>query len=123
MSKPASRNARALRSSIALHQMKSSMSGWSTSRMTIFAARLAARFDRAGRRVGASHEADRPRRGAAAPEVLLRRADPRQVDARPRTALEDDAFLPVPVEDRVHRVVDREDETRARLRGHALDAD
>src|SRR2546430_479348 len=39
MSKPASRNARALRSSIALHQTKSSMSGWSTPRMTIFAAR------------------------------------------------------------------------------------
>src|SRR5205823_2998646 len=39
MSKPASRNARALRSSLALHQMNSSMSGWSTSRMTILAAR------------------------------------------------------------------------------------
>src|ERR1700761_1760730 len=40
MSKPASRRTRALRSSIALHQMKSSTSGWSTSRMTILAARL-----------------------------------------------------------------------------------
>src|SRR5213078_3883855 len=40
MSKPASRSARALRSSLALHQMNSSMSGWSTSRTTIFAARL-----------------------------------------------------------------------------------
>src|SRR5580692_704254 len=39
ISKPASRNTRALRSSMALHQMKSSTSGWSTSRMTIFAAR------------------------------------------------------------------------------------
>src|SRR3954449_10489844 len=39
MSKPASRSTRALRSSLALHQMNSSMSGWSTSRMTIFAAR------------------------------------------------------------------------------------
>src|SRR5271165_699623 len=39
MSNPASRSTRALRSSIALHQMKSSMSGWSTSRMTILAAR------------------------------------------------------------------------------------
>src|ERR1700722_4579626 len=39
MSKPASRNPRALRSSIALHQMKSSTSGWSASRMTILAAR------------------------------------------------------------------------------------
>src|SRR5688500_6385071 len=39
MSNPASRSARALRSSTALHQMKSSMSGWSTLRMTILAAR------------------------------------------------------------------------------------
>src|SRR5499427_1583163 len=42
MSKPASRNARALRSSIALHQMKSSMSGWSALRITILAARRVA---------------------------------------------------------------------------------
>ncbi len=38
MSKPASRSTRALRSSMALHQMKSSTSGWSASRMTILAA-------------------------------------------------------------------------------------
>ena len=39
MSKPASRRAPAFSSSLALHQTKSSMSGWSTSRTTIFAAR------------------------------------------------------------------------------------
>ena len=39
MSKPASRSAAAFFSSSALHQMKCSMSGWSTSRTTIFAAR------------------------------------------------------------------------------------
>src|SRR5919205_2911223 len=39
MSKPASRSAAALSSSRALHQMKSWMSGWSTSRTTILAAR------------------------------------------------------------------------------------
>src|SRR5580693_6835569 len=39
MSKPASRSAAALSSSLALHQMKSRMSGWSTSSTTIFAAR------------------------------------------------------------------------------------
>ena len=39
MSKPASRSAAAFCSSRALHQMKSTMSGWSTSRTTIFAAR------------------------------------------------------------------------------------
>src|SRR6266542_3676550 len=39
MSNPASRSTRALRSSTALHQMKSRTSGWSAFRMTIFAAR------------------------------------------------------------------------------------
>src|SRR3954454_23203699 len=39
MSKPASRSAAAFSSSLALHQMKSWMSGWSTSSTTIFAAR------------------------------------------------------------------------------------
>src|SRR5436305_12571105 len=42
MSKPASRSARILSSSRALVSMNSSMSGWSTSRMTIFAARRVA---------------------------------------------------------------------------------
>src|SRR5919197_6405256 len=39
MSQPACSRTRAFRSSRALHQMNSSMSGWSTSRTTIFAAR------------------------------------------------------------------------------------
>ena len=39
MSKPASRSAAAFSSSRALHQMKSTMSGWSTSSTTILAAR------------------------------------------------------------------------------------
>src|ERR1700754_4865662 len=39
MSNPASRSAAALSSSLALHQMNSRMSGWSTSRTTILAAR------------------------------------------------------------------------------------
>ena len=39
MSNPASRSTRALRSSLALHQMNSSTSGWSALRMTILAAR------------------------------------------------------------------------------------
>ena len=39
MSKPAASRARAFFSSVALHQMNSSMSGWSTLRMTILAAR------------------------------------------------------------------------------------
>src|SRR6187551_3562064 len=40
MSKPASRSAAALSSSLALHQMNSRMSGWSTSSTTILAALL-----------------------------------------------------------------------------------
>ena len=39
MSKPASRSAAAFFSSLALHQMNSRMSGWSTSSTTILAAR------------------------------------------------------------------------------------
>src|ERR1700727_2588796 len=39
MSKPGSRSAAALSSSLALHQMKSRMSGWSTPSTIIFAAR------------------------------------------------------------------------------------
>src|SRR4051795_7689937 len=39
MSKPALRSASALSSSLALHSMNSTMSGWSTSRTTILAAR------------------------------------------------------------------------------------
>src|SRR5687768_10445034 len=39
MSNPASRSTRALFSSLTLHQVNSSMSGWSTSRITILAAR------------------------------------------------------------------------------------
>ncbi len=41
----------------------------------------------------------------------------------PGAALEDRAFLAVPVEDAVHRVVDGEDEAGAGLLRHALDAD
>src|SRR3954454_12845789 len=87
------------------------------------AAGLAPALDRAGRRVGPAHEAHRTTGGAAALEVLLRRADVGEVDARARSTLEDRALLAVPVEDPVHRVFDCEDETRAGLPGHALHAD
>ena len=80
------------------------------------AARLAARLDRPGRRVGAAHERDRAGGVAALRELLLRRAQPREVDARARAAAEDDALAADPVEDRVHRVVDREDEAGRALR-------
>ena len=87
------------------------------------APRPATRLDRAGRRVGAPHEAHRSGCGAATLQPLLRRPDRRQIDAGTRPALEDRAFLDVPVEDRLHLVFDREDEAGAGLLRLALDAD
>ena len=80
------------------------------------AARLAARLDRAGRCIGPAHERDRPRGVAALGELLLRGAHAREVDAGARAAAEDAALLDDPVEDRVHRVVDGEDEAGGALR-------
>src|SRR5699024_4308984 len=74
-------------------------------------------FDRAGGGVGAAHEGDRPGGGAAGGEQLLRGADPRQVEPSTGPALEDQALLLVPVEDRIHRVVYRQDEARGDLLG------
>ena len=84
MSNPASRSAAALSSSLALHQMKSRMSGWSTSSTTILAARRVLPPDLI---VPAHESAPRmnetgPGRGAALGQRLHRAADPRQVDAR-----------------------------------------
>src|SRR5581483_11651253 len=69
-----------------------------------------------------AHERDRPRRVAALRELLLRRAQARQVHARAGAAAEDHPFAADPVEDRVHRVLDREDEARRALRA-LLEAD
>src|SRR5207253_1207575 len=80
------------------------------------APRLAARLDRPGGRVGAAHERHRPGGVAALRQLLLRRAELREVDAGPGAAAEDDALAANPVEDRLHRIVDREDEARAALR-------
>src|SRR5581483_6724372 len=49
-------------------------------------------------------------------QLLLGRAQPREVDARAGTAAEDDAFPADPVEDGLHRVLDREDEAGGALR-------
>src|SRR6185312_5836045 len=65
MSKPASRRAAALSSSLALHQMKSSMSGWSMSRTTIFAARRVAPPD-----LMVPAEASAPRMKLTGPEAV-----------------------------------------------------
>src|SRR5438128_7814611 len=61
----------------------------------------------------------RSRRRTAAPF----RADLGDVHTGTGAALEDDAFVAEPVEDRAHLVLDGEDETRARLLRHAWDAD
>ena len=77
---------------------------------------LAARLDRARPGVGAAHEADRAGGEAALREVLDRAADVREVDPRAGAAAEDHPLLGVPVEDRLHRVVDAQDEAGGALR-------
>ena len=78
---------------------------------------LATGLDRARPRVRAAHERDRPRGGAALGQRLHRAADVRQVDARARAAAEDHPLLGVPVEDRLHRVLDGEDEAGTSIEG------
>ncbi len=112
MSKPASRRAIAFSSSRALHQMKSRTSGWSTSSTTIFAARRVLPPD-----LIVPAQASAPRMNETGPEASppfercsLERADAREVDPRAGAAAEDHALLGVPVEDRLDRVLDGEDE-------------
>ena len=83
----------------------------------------AARADGPGGGVGAAHEADRPAGASAAGEVLRGRAEPAQVHARPRAALEDQPLLGVPVEDRLHGVLHRQDEAGRGLRQGTRNAD
>ena len=81
------------------------------------APRLAARLDRAGGGVGAAHEADRAGGVAALGELLLARsAACERLTPEPEPPRKMIALAPDPVEDRVHRVVDREDEARRALR-------
>ena len=81
-------------------------------------------LDRAGGRVGAAHEGDRAGGRAAGGQQLLGGADAGEVEAGAGAALEDLALLLVPVEDRVHRVVDGEDEAGADLlRGRRADVE
>ncbi len=70
----------------------------------------AARLDRSCGRVGAAHEGDRTRGVAAGGEELLGGADAGEVQAGAGAALEDHALFLVPVEDRLHGVVDGQDE-------------
>ena len=70
------------------------------------ATRGATGLDGARGGVGAAHEGDRAARRTAAGEQLLGGADAGEVEAGAGAALEDEALFLVPVEDRVHRVVD-----------------
>ena len=122
MSKPASRRTRIFSSSRALVSTNSSTSGWSTSSTTIFAARrvappdLIVPADASAPRMNDDRAAGRAARG----QQLLARPDPGQVHAGTGAALEDQAFLAVPVENRVHRVVDGKDEAGANLLRRAM---
>ena len=82
---------------------------------------LAPRLDGPGHRVGRAHEGDGPGGLAARGEYFFRGADPGQVHAGARPALEDHAFDLAPFQDGFHGIVDRKDETRRAL-GRVLDA-
>ena len=119
MSKPASRSARILSSSRALVSTNSTMSGWSTSRTTILAARRVAPPD-----LIVPADASAPRMKETGPEAVppedsssLEERMRDRFEAGAGAALEDEALFLVPVEDRVHRVVDGEDEAGADLLG------
>ena len=90
--------------------MNSSTSGWSTSRRTIFAAR------RVLPPLLIVPEASAPRmklyraaRFSPTSQCFIRASDPRKVDACARPTLKDPALC-VPVQDRIHVVVHRQDE-------------
>ncbi len=70
----------------------------------------AARLDRSCRGVGTAHEGDGTRGVAAGGQQLLGGADAGEVQAGAGAALEDHALFLVPVEDRLHGVVDGQDE-------------
>ena len=67
-------------------------------------------LDRSGGGVGAAHEGDGTGGVAAGGEQLLGGADAGEVQAGAGAALEDHALFLVPVEDRLHGVVDGQDE-------------
>ena len=68
-------------------------------------------LDRAGRGICTPHERDRATGGTAGGEQFLGRADAAEIQPRTRATLEDQPLLAVPVQNRVHGVVDGENET------------
>ena len=87
------------------------------------APRRAARLDGAGGGVCGPHEGKRAGGRATARKGFAGGPQAREIDARPRSALEDNAFLPVPIQDGVHVVVHGNDEAGTRLRRRALHPD
>ncbi len=77
---------------------------------------LAAGFDYARRRIGGFHERYRSRRGAAAGQLFFGRTNLGKIDAGARAPFEDHPLFAIPIEDRIHGVFDRKDETRRALR-------
>ena len=114
-----------MRSSLTLHQMNSSTSGWSALRMTIFAARRVLPPD-----LIVPADASAPRMKLTGPDAVpppsssstLERIFDRLMP-EPEPPLKITPSSRYQFENRVHRVVDGEDETRTRLLRHAFDAD
>ena len=105
----------AFRSSSALQRMKSMTSGWSTFSTTILAARRVLPPDLMTP-ADASAAFMNDTGPDAVPPPASRSRDERMRDRftpEPGAAFEDDALAAVPVEDRVHGVVDGEDEAGA----------
>ena len=98
--------------------MNSMMSGWSTFKMTIFAARRVLPPLRMTPResIVALHERYRSARDPAAGKALSGAPDGRQVRARARAPLEEHPLGLGQVQDRGHRVIDGVDEARRALR-------
>src|SRR4051794_10239106 len=78
--------------------------------------RFPAGLARAARGTAPAHERARPGRGPAFAGRLARAGDVGEVDAGARPAAEDHPLVRVPLEDRLHVVLHREDEAGAALR-------
>src|SRR5213079_2264315 len=110
-------SAHALRSSSALQRMKSTMSGWSALSTTILAARRVLPPDlMTPAEASAARMKDTGPEAVPPPPSRSREERRRERFTPARAPFENDPLLAVPVEDRVHGVVDGEDEAGRALR-------
>ncbi len=79
-------------------------------------ASLATGLDHARRSVGCFHKGDRTGCGTAASQLFFGGANFGKVDPGTRPPFENNALFPIPIEDRIHSVFDREDKARRTLR-------